>query len=57
MIALLEEVDIKLTDSIDTGDGTLEFYDKTLRDHKPGGFGKLTIQEVFEKSSMWELLN
>lgn len=51
MIALLEEVDIKLTDSIDTGDGTLEFFDKTMRDHKPGGFGKMTIQEVFERSS------
>ncbi len=51
MIALLEEVDIKLTDSLDTGDGKLEFFDKTMRDHKPGGFGKLTVQEVFEKSS------
>ena len=51
MIALLEETDIKLNDSIDTGDGKLEFFDKTMRDHKPGGFGKLTIQEVFEKSS------
>lgn len=51
MIALLEEVDIKLTDSVDTGDGSLEFFDKTMRDHKPGGFGKMTIQEVFEKSS------
>ncbi|MEP0987749.1 penicillin-binding protein [Ekhidna sp.] len=51
MIALLEEVDIKLSDSIDTGDGSLEFFDKTMRDHKPGGFGKLTVQEVFEKSS------
>lgn len=51
MIALLEEVDIKLTDSIDTGNGTLEFFDKTMRDHKPGGFGKLTVQQIFEKSS------
>ncbi len=51
MIALLEEVDINLSDSVDTGDGKLEFFDKTMRDHKPGGFGKLTVQEVFEKSS------
>lgn len=51
MIALLEETDIKLGDSIDTGDGSLEFFDKTMRDHSPEGFGKLTIQEVFEKSS------
>lgn len=51
MVALLEETDISLLDSIDTGDGSLEFFDKTMKDHKPGGFGKLSIQEVFEKSS------
>ena len=51
MIALLEETDIKLSDSIDTGNGKLEFFDKTMRDHKPGGFGTLTVQEIFEKSS------
>ncbi|GAB4231359.1 MAG: penicillin-binding protein [Ekhidna sp.] len=51
MIALLEETDIALSDSVDTGNGELKFFDKTMRDHKPGGFGKLTVQEVFEKSS------
>jgi cell division protein FtsI (penicillin-binding protein 3) len=51
MIALLEETNVQLTDSIDTGDGELEFFDQTMRDHKPGGYGKLTVQEVFEKSS------
>ncbi|NQZ76015.1 MAG: transpeptidase family protein, partial [Ekhidna sp.] len=51
MLALLEETDIELTDTIDTGNGKLEFFDKTMRDHKPGGFGNLTIQEVFENSS------
>jgi len=51
MIALLEETDIKLSDSVTTGDGKLEFFDKVTRDHKPGGFGTLSVQEVFEKSS------
>ncbi len=51
MIALLEETDIKLSDSIATGDGTLEFFDKTMKDHKPGGFGTLSVQQIFEKSS------
>ena len=51
MIALLEETRIKPTDSIDTGDGSMEFYDRVMRDHKKGGFGKLTVQEIFEKSS------
>ena len=51
MIALLEETRIDLKDSIDTGDGEMQFYNLTMKDHKPGGFGKLTVQEVFEKSS------
>jgi len=51
MIALFEESDIKLSDSVQTGDGRLEFFDKVTRDHKPGGFGTLSVQQVFEKSS------
>ena len=51
MIALLEETSLKPSDSIDTGDGSMEFFDRVMRDHKRGGFGKLTIQETFEKSS------
>ncbi len=51
MIALLEETDIQLSDSIDTGSGELEFFDRTMKDHKPGGFGKLSVQQIFEKSS------
>ena len=27
------------------------FYTEIIKDHKPGGFGKITIKEVFEKSS------
>ncbi len=51
MIALLEEKDIDLNDTIDTGNGIYEFYDEVMKDHKPGGYGVLTVQEVFEKSS------
>ncbi|MFT4834901.1 MAG: cell division protein FtsI (penicillin-binding protein 3) [Marinoscillum sp.] len=51
MIALFEDSDIKLTDSVDTGNGAMKFFNETMRDHKPGGYGKLTVQEVFEKSS------
>ena len=51
MIALLEETNLKLSDSVRTGDGELEFFDKVTRDHKPGGFGTLSVQQVFEKSS------
>jgi cell division protein FtsI (penicillin-binding protein 3) len=51
MIALLEDSNLKLTDSIDTGNGKMQFFDKIMKDHKPGGYGKLTVQEIFEKSS------
>ena len=53
MIALLEQGEISLGDSIDTGNGVKEFYNREMRDEsaKKGGYGKITIQQVFEKSS------
>lgn len=51
MIALLEDSKIELSDSVDTGDGELEFFNEIMKDHKPGGFGVLSVQEVFELSS------
>lgn len=51
MMALLEATDIKLTDSVDTGNGRLKLYNEVLKDHKPGGYGMLSVKEVFEKSS------
>lgn len=51
MIALLEDTKILLDDSIDTGKGGYLFYDKVMRDSRPGGFGKLTIRNAFERSS------
>ena len=51
MIALLEDSQVKLTDSIETGKGAFEFYDKKMRDHKPGGYGTITVAQAFSKSS------
>lgn len=51
MIALLEDTNIELTDSIDTGNGEYLFYNVKVRDHEEGGLGKVTIQEAFEHSS------
>lgn len=51
MIALFEEKDIALTDTVHTGNGVYHFFDEVMKDHKPGGYGVLTVQEVFEKSS------
>ncbi len=47
----LEDGLVKPTDSIETGDGKLKFFDRTLRDSKHGGYGKITIQRGFEVSS------
>lgn len=51
MIALLEDTNISLDDSVETGEGQYKFYDRTMPDHKPGGFGTITVKEAFAKSS------
>jgi len=51
MIALLEDSPVELTDSIDVGNGTYTFYNKTVRDHEEDGLGTVTVQEAFEHSS------
>ena len=51
VMALLEEADLKLTDSIATGQGTYKFYDRTMRDYKTGGFGTITLEDAFARSS------
>ncbi|EIM75984.1 penicillin-binding protein transpeptidase [Nitritalea halalkaliphila LW7] len=51
MLALLEEKKVSLQDIVETGNGTHRFYDRTMRDVKVGGYGKITVQEAFEKSS------
>lgn len=51
MIGLLEDTNIELTDSINTGNGEYTFYNKKVRDHEEGGYGRITIKEAFEKSS------
>jgi cell division protein FtsI (penicillin-binding protein 3) len=51
MMALLEETNIQLDDSIDTGKGVLKIYDSEVRDHQEGGLGVITVRESFEKSS------
>jgi cell division protein FtsI (penicillin-binding protein 3) len=51
MLALLEETNISLEDSIETGDGIYKFYNNLVRDHEVGGYGTITIRDAFEKSS------
>lgn len=51
MLALLEETNISLEDSVETGEGTYKFYNNVVRDHEAGGYGTITIRDAFEKSS------
>ncbi len=50
-IAALEDGVINLDDTIDTGSGQIKYYDKTISDAKRGGYGAISVREVFEKSS------
>jgi cell division protein FtsI (penicillin-binding protein 3) len=51
MMALLEETNIELSDSINTGNGEYTFYKKKVKDVHEGGYGKINIQQAFELSS------
>jgi cell division protein FtsI (penicillin-binding protein 3) len=51
ILAYLEDSKASIYDSLDTGDGEMKFYSEIMKDHKPGGYGKITIKEIFEKSS------
>ena len=51
MMALLEETNIELSDSINTGNGEFTFYRQKVRDHHEGGFGRISVQQAFELSS------
>jgi cell division protein FtsI (penicillin-binding protein 3) len=51
LMVAMEDGYIKLHDSIDTGKGEIYFFDQRIGDSRRGGYGKLTVQEVFELSS------
>jgi cell division protein FtsI (penicillin-binding protein 3) len=47
----LEDGVVDLTDTVDCGKGSVQYYDKVIRDTKRGGYGKITVKEAFEVSS------
>ena len=49
LMAALEDGIIDIDDIIDTGLGSVRFYDKTIYDTR--GYGKISVKEVFEYSS------
>jgi cell division protein FtsI (penicillin-binding protein 3) len=52
MVALFEDnPKIKLTDTVDCGNGRYTFFDRVMTDSKEGGYGRLSVQQIFEKSS------
>lgn len=51
MMAALEDGYVKLEDTVNTFKGRFSFYDKAISDSHRGGFGIITVAEVFEKSS------
>ena len=51
IIAALEDGVVSLDDTINTGNGRFRYYDRIMTDSHHGGYGKLTVREVFEKSS------
>jgi len=50
LMAALEDSKIKMTDTVNAV-GRYEFYDRSLKDSHPWGYGKITIKEAFEVSS------
>ena len=51
LLAAIEDGVIDTGDIVDTGSGSVKFYNKIIRDTKEDGYGKLTVKQVFEKSS------
>ncbi|HVN56876.1 MAG TPA: penicillin-binding protein [Bacteroidales bacterium] len=50
MVALEDGV-VDTSDIVDTGNGTVKYYNKVIRDHDNAALGKITVKQVFEKSS------
>ncbi len=51
LMALLEDGYVKLSDSVDTENGKVKFYNKTIKDSHEGGYGVISVEEVLELSS------
>jgi len=51
LMAALEDGVIDTGDVVDTGTGSVKFYNKIIRDTKEEGYGKLTVSQVFGLSS------
>src|SRR3989339_778220 len=51
LIVALEDGYVDLDSIIDTENGVKMYYNKPMRDSHKGGYGRISVQKVFEKSS------
>ena len=51
LMAALEDGYVNLDDTVDTKNGTVQYYDKVIHDSEEKGFGKITVKQIFEYSS------
>ena len=51
LMAAMEDGYIDLDDTINTGNGTYKIFNQEVKDAHTGGFGNLSVKQVFEKSS------
>lgn len=51
LMAALEDGAIDTGDIVDTGNGAVKYYNKIVRDTKEDGYGRISVKQVFEKSS------
>ncbi|MEC8610552.1 MAG: penicillin-binding protein [Bacteroidota bacterium] len=51
VIAGFEDGYLQLDDSVNTTGGLTTFYDRVMRDSRDGGYGKITLNTAFTKSS------
>ncbi|MCL2098176.1 MAG: penicillin-binding protein 2 [Bacteroidales bacterium] len=51
LIALLEDNKVSLSDTVDTGNGRWTYSKHTIKDVSSAGYGAISVQQAFEKSS------
>ncbi len=51
LICALEDGFVDIEDIVDTYNGKVNYYDRTMHDSHEGGYGKITVQRSFEVSS------
>ena len=51
LMAALDDGYVQLDDTIDTGHGSIKYYDKIIHDSDPEGHGIISVQKIFELSS------